>query len=429
MRTTGKFRTRRTLQGALYVPALILFLFGSVRPAALFIHLINENHYSILEDYHAVDHIAFRTMEIKQSVERSLEKPLDNASFWKIFFTQDQKKAKKARQNRVRLIYIYLDQQRAGRGGIYISYFDKLKLTAEDLNKIRLSLSENERYILDGLIFLYVPTWKRSSVLDLWDLSKISSAGYREFEFLWAFLSIETLLSPDIIAHTKNLSTEKAINIISQLIRNGFAPAIHLQGFIDMTFNNNPKKAFARFEKSHQKGYRPEVCSAVLGYLYRRLRPDRPDKAEYYLTQAVYNYGYEIMKSDLLDLYLETNNAGKAFPVAQEIAENFINFSTTAFLRSMKWLSSYFYNKKGRKERDINKSYFYMETARIAAMDYGLPEHLLRYEHSRALTRRLSSKQQKQLTDRALRLYHIKKNHLFYPRPSTDPDCHSRLFH
>ena len=426
MRKTEKLRARWVF------PALILtlFLFGSIKAGAPFIHLTNENHYSVLEDYRAVDHIAFRTMEIKQS----LGKQMNNDSFWRVFFTRDQR-IKKDRQNRVRLIYIYLDQWRAGKfGGLYVSRFDKLKLTASDLNKIRGSFSENEQYILESLVSLWMPVQGKSPAHDLWNLSKISPAGYQEFEFLWALLSVERRMFSPFSGfqsiqsmNPRNFPFKKTKNLISKLAKEGFVPAIHLQGFMDLSFDNNPQKAIVKFEKSLKKGYRPDVCSAVLGYLYRRLYPGRPDKAEYYLSSAVYTHGYEIMKGELLDLYSETNNP-KAFQVAREIAENFTNFAVPTFLRSMERISFYFYTKEESSEHDLKESYIWMETARIAAMDYGLLRHLPEYGHSRALTEKLSLRERKQLTDRTLRRYYARKEFLS-SNDFSKASCHTSFLH
>ena len=105
------------------------------------------------------------------------------------------------------------------------------------------------------------------------------------------------------------------------------------------------------------------------------------------LSDRSYLYSWlQGVKRGIADLYLETNRHPDASRVALEIAENFTEFGIHTFLKSMEWLSVYFYgnvNGSGNGKTDhLNESYTWMEMARIAANDYGLQEgRLSQYEH------------------------------------------------
>ena len=406
-------------------------------PSLSISYYMNGKHYRDPVSYQIIDYIEARSAEIKKTVEGLIGKPLDTKAFWEGFFVQTSEglKIKGDKENRARLIYIYLDQWRTHSRG-YSTYFDGVHLTEKDLNKIQPLFSESELHIADSLIFLWNSRYHPIQAFRsfLWDLSKIRESKHQEFEFFWAFLIIESqvlsyFLPGDVdpnslpaMADNPPPPFRKARSMIRRFAKKGFAPAQHLEALMNMVFHKDLNAALEWFEQSYNKGYRTDVCSAVLGILYRKLQPDRSDKAEYYLREAIYTHdyrthNYRTLKGELLDLYIETGRLDEAFRVAREIAENFTDFGIPTFLQSMQWLSWYFYNRDNGNAQSLRESYTWMEMAHIAAEDYGSSNHLSILEHSLSLRASLTSKQRRQLKHKATNLYEARK-HLLIASPS-----------
>ena len=417
-------------------------------PSLSLSHYMKEKHYRDPVNYQIIDYVETRSAEIKKTVEGLIGKgkPLDTKTLWEFFFVQTPEglKIKGDKENRARLIYIYLDQWRAHSGG-YSSYFGGVHLTEEDLNKIKPLFSESELHIIDSLIVLWNSRYHPVQAFNssLWDLSKIRESKHQEFEFMWAFLIIESQVASHFLPGDVNPDSlpemasnpsplfRKARGLIRKFAKKGFAPAQHLEALMNMVFYKDLNAALEWFEQSYRKGYRRDICSSVLGILYRRLQPHRPDKAEYYLKEAIYTHDYGIhnyrtLKGELLELYTETGRLDEAFKVAREIAENFTDFGIPAFLQGMQWLSWYFYNRDSGNAQSLRESYTWMEMARIAAEDYGSSKYLSLQEHSLSLKASLTERQRRRLRHRAANLYEARK-HFLTASPSRG--CNPSLFH
>ena len=435
------FSGRGSLLKNLWFPLLFLWPIPSLSLS----HYMNEKHYPGPVSYQLIDYVEERSTEIKKTVKRLTGKSLDTKTLWDFFFVQTSEglKIKGGKENRTRLVYVYLDQWRAHSGG-YSSYFGGVHLTEEDLNKIKPLFSESELHIIDSLTFLWNSRYHPVQAFqdNLWDLSKIRESGHQEFEFLWAFLIVESqvfsyflpgAVDPNSLPEMSNNPSplfRKARGMIHKFAKKGFAPAQHLEAFMNMVFHRDLNTALEWFERSYRKGYRRDVCSAVLGILYRRLQPHRPDKAEHYLKEAIYthDYGlpnYRTLKGELLELYTETGRLNEAFKMAREIVEKFTDFGIPAFLQSMEWLSWYFYNRDNRNLNSLSESYTWMEMARIAAEDYGGTRHLSRQPHSISLRLRLPLQQRRKLSLRAADLYEARKHLL---TADSSRACDSSLF-
>lgn len=409
---------------------LWFFFFLWPIPSLSLSYYMNEKHYRGPVSYQIIDYVAERSAEIKKVVEGLTGKPLDAKTFWEFFFVQTPEglQIRGGKENRARLVYIYLEQWQAHSGG-YSSHFGGVHLTKEDLDKIKPLFSESEQHIVKSLTFLWNVRYHPIQAFqgDFWDLSKIREDGYQEFEFLWAFLMIEgqvfsyfllgDINNPDSLPEIANNPSpffRKARGMIRKFAKEGFAPAQHLEAFMNMVFYRDLNAALEWFKQSYRKGYRRDVSSSVLGVFYRRLQPHRLDKAEHYLKEAIYTHDYGIhnyrnLKGELLELYIETGRLNEAVRVAREIAENFTDFDIPVFLQGMQWLSWYFYNRDNRNLNSLKESYTWMEMARIAAEDYGVSSHLSRLEHSLPLQSSLTAEQRRQIKLKAANLYEARK--------------------
>ena len=423
---------------------LKIFFFILIFPAktlSISISLVNEKHYTIVENYQISNHVREQSIKIKQDIEDLLGNSLDTRAFWSFFFKKDSKglKIKKGKENRVRLIYIFLDQWRTQLyRGNYKSYFDGIRLTMEDLKQIKTLFSKNEQYIIDSLTSLWSLDHPiHLSRSNLWNLSKIRKSRQKEFEFLWAFLIVENQISSfsSLSQEGSDLNSlfkvssgalplfQKARNLIFSLAEEGFAPAQYLEGFMNVILDKNWNSALTRFEQSYYNNYQKDVCSVLLGVLNKKY--SHWEKSAYYLQEAVYTHGYELLKGELLDLHFERNDLASAFTIAKEIVENFKDFSPSTFIESMEKLSWLFYFHKGDKKKNYyEEAYIWMEMARIASEDY--KNSPLFIPHSHSLERKLPPTQRVQLKLRAKNIYQARKEFLTAVPPSS---CTPSLFH
>ena len=425
---------------------LLLFLWST--PSLSLSYFINEKHYKGMISYQIIDYMEMRSAEIKKTVEKQIGKPLDTKAFQEFFFVQSSEglKIKGGGENRARLIYIYLDQWlMLGEG--YISNFDEIHLTKEDLNKIKVLFSASELHIVESLISLWKTRYHPVQAFHsfLWDLSKIRESKHQEFEFLWAFLMIEAQVvshffpgrvDPDLLPEMANNPSSifrKARSMVRKFAKKGFVPAQHLEGFMNMIFYRDLNAALIQIEQSYHNDYRKETGSVLLGVFYRKLYPNRPGKVEAYLKEAIYTHAYRThnylsLKGELLEWYIETGRSDAAFQIAREIAENFTDFSIHTFLQSMEWLSQYFYNKDNGDIRNLKESYTWMEVARIAAEDHYGDERHFSSSQSRAISLRagLTSKQIRQLKRKAADLYEARK---YLLTAGSSQSCTPSLFH
>lgn len=355
---------------------------------------------------HRMDtHLYLSIQEIRNSVEAAWGRPFRTISFKNIF-----KKAKKGDQkSRLFLTYLYLDKWFEYRyTDSYPSHFEEMELTDEDIKSIRSFFKSmllpyewnfiegwNEFFLLQNNFHIpekKLPYLQKSLAYFL----MAKEGNHQAFQFPWAFLVIE--MRDHVVFEDSAL--KEAESAIFRLAEDGYAPAQHLMGFIELK-NNRILSALDWFQKSYDNDFKRDLCSVAIGRSCMDLK--RFSEAIPYLKAAVYEYHYELLKPELMRAYMNEDQIPSAFNVAKEIAENYTKFSLDVSLNSMRFLSFILFAGQGTKE-DLLESYTWLNRARHIEEENNvsiIPEH----DHSDALKSTLSLLEQREAERRSKNLH------------------------
>lgn len=358
--------------------------------------------------YWMENHLFLSMQKIRNTLKATLRQPFHAVSFKDIF-----RKAKEGdKESRLFLTYLYLDKFLESQyTESYPSHFEEMKLTDEDIRSIQSFFRKTplsyEWNFIEGWAEFFLQETLHTTEEKLPYLQKSFShfliakeGGYQEFQFLWAFLIIE------MREYFDNDSLEEAERAVFSLAENGYAPAQHLMGFMEMK-NNRILSALEWFKKSHKNDFKRDSCSIAIGKIYMDLKES--SKAIPYFEAVVYEYRYDFLKPELMRAYINQDQISSAFDVAKEIAENYTKFSFDISLNSMQFLSFILFAVQ-KKRTDLLESYTWLNRAHLIAEENNI-SMTVKYNHSDALRSQLSLSEQKEVRRRAERLHQPAKTY------------------
>ena len=309
---------------------LILLFFVSFKAKAISVSVkeISTEQFVNYIVLYEVEHYLFTTMEeVRESLNLSVRNSDAAIALKKLI---DQAK-KGDRNSRRLLLYLLFDKQMAREFPFdYKSYFEYIPWDQKTQDEAQ-SLFYGKRktygaYFIEALRkYFYIKVRPQSDSLEIYDFfhrslvdfHKARDSKIKDFGFLWAFLILDYHYS-GLPMGEENIREAK--NLLLNLARENYVPAQYLQAFINIK-ENNIEKALYWLEKSFlsidQRG-----GFILLSALYKYYQKNRR-KAKNFLRQAIYEHNVDILKPDLMNIYLLEKKDSFALQLAKEVVQDY----------------------------------------------------------------------------------------------------------
>ena len=377
----------------------LLFQWSAVQAVQ---YSFGEGGAKLILTYQMDHYLHLSMLNIRKSMEAAFGRPFHEISFKDVF-----KKAKEGDKDcQLFVTYLYLDKLLAeSYPKLYPSHLKEIELTNEDIKDIQSSWNMSSSYEWDFISGWHTFFLLQSGTPNRFLFLKKSfyhfliakkDKSYQEFQLPWAFL----VVTMEDHANFDEFSIREAKKAVLSLAKNGYAPAQHLMGFVELR-NNRISSALKWFQQSFENGFRKDFCLIAMGKACVDLK--RFSEAIPYLKAAIYEYHYEFLKPELMNAYIQEDEISLASDVAKEIAENYTKFPLDVSLSSMQFLSFVLFAGQETREH-LLESYTWLTRVHQIAKEKNVSIDF-EYDHAEALKSTLSMSEQIEAERRSRNLH------------------------